>query len=444
MRKNINTGHDITSISKKKYYSRQTQLAIDNFPFSTTLAHKELIYAIAQIKEAAAFAHLKTGSMEKVVSNAIIKASREIQLGIFDDQFFLPGIQGGAGTSIHMNVNEVIASRAQELLGKKDAYINIHPNDHVNKSQSTNDVGPSALKIVSLELIKNFLDTLYFAEIVFKEKAKEFENVRKLGRTHLQDGVPTTLGDEFASYSSTISRGIQRLNLITPFFYELNLGGTAIGNSLNATDEYKHHVYKALRRITKLPLIAAENQMSQTSSQTDFVMLSQTICAIMIDFSKIANDFRLLSSGPNGGFSEIQLRELQPGSSIMPGKVNPVMPESVNQAYFVISGNNLAIEHAAHASQLELGVMFPVIADRLVSSLKLSNEAIRAFLEKCVVSVTAREDKCLMHLQNSTAQAVLLTPEMGYDKVSKMVKNANIEGASLNHLFLGPILKKNN
>lgn len=433
MKKSLKIADSNSENSKKKYYSTQTTLAIKNFPFSLPPAQMELIYATAIIKEAAASAFLQSGEIDRTVAKAIIRAARDVQNGAFDDQFFLPGLQGGAGTSIHMNVNEVIATRATELLSGKHF---IHPNDHVNKAQSTNDVGPSALKIACIELVMVLQDTLVHAEEIFLQKAEEFKHIKKLGRTHLQDAVPTTLGAEFRSYAAIIKRGRERLSASIGFLYELNLAGTAIGDGVNATDAYKTHVYKALRKITKLPLVPAENQMAQTSSQSDFVWLSQTITAIMVDFSKIANDFRLLSSGPNGGLGELKLKELQSGSSIMPGKVNPILPESVNQAYFLISGNNLSIEHAAHAAQLELGVMFPVIADRLIASLKLSQEVIQAFVDNCVASVVADEKKCLEHLKKSTAEAVLLTPQMGYDEVSRMVKEINKEGKTFDHVFL--------
>jgi aspartate ammonia-lyase len=391
---------------------------------------------MSKIKQAAAFAHLKSGEMDESVAKAIITASREVQSGLFDNQFFLPGLQGGAGTSLHMNVNEVIASRASEILMKKGIIKQVHPNDHVNKSQSTNDVGPSALKIASLELVASLLKTLSFAGDVFEQKAEEFKHINKLGRTHLQDAVPTTLGAEFLSYAATIRRGQDRLLKVVPFFYELNLSGTAVGNAINASILYREQVYKALRRITKMPVKQAPNMMSQTSSQTDFVMLSQTLVAIMLDFSKIANDLRLLASGPNGGFGEIKLKELQSGSSIMPGKVNPILPESVNQAYFAISGNNVTIEHAAQAAQLELGVMFPVIADRLIASLKLSQEVIQAFVANCVMHITANEEKCKEHLEKSTAYATMLTPKLGYEEVSKMVKASKHNGKTLQETLL--------
>lgn len=429
--KKVKTAHKQKTI----YYSTQTHLAQQNFPFSTTLVHTEFIYALCDIKQSAAYAHWKAGEIDKVIAYAIIRACEEIRVGFFDDQFFLPGLQGGAGTSIHMNVNEVIASRAEELLEQKGILRKVHPNDDVNMGQSTNDVGPSALKIACLRLTKNLIHTLDDAETLFTAKAKEFSAVEKLGRTHLQDAVPTTLGDEFVAYAAIIRRGKMRLEQALSYLYDLNLGGTAIGNAVNASTDYRKNVYKALKKITTLPVRPAENLMSQTSSQTDFVMLSQALVAVMVDFSKIANDFRLLASGPNGGFGEIKLQELQPGSSIMPGKINPILPESINQTYFFVSGSNLTIEHAAQAAQLELGVMFPVIADRIIASLKLSQEVIAVFLDKCVSSLVADEKQCREHLENSTAYATLLTPKLGYEQVSKMVKEANRKGRSFQQLF---------
>ena len=414
----------------KIYYSYQTKLALANFPFSTTPVHKELVVAMASIKEATAFAHMQAGEIDPEVAKAIIRAAREVRKGVFSDQFFLPGLQGGAGTSIHMNVNEVIATRAVELLSKTRTSTVVHPNDHVNKGQSTNDVGPSALKLACIPLVKGLLQTLDEAAKAFSEKAVTFSHVEKLGRTHLQDAVPTTFGEEFGSYAAVIQNGKRRLETVLPFLYELNLGGTAIGNTINASAKYRSEVYKALRRITKYKVKPAENLMSQTSSQTDFVFVSQVLTAIMTDLSKIANDLRLLASGPNGGFGEIALQELQPGSSIMPGKVNPILPESINQAYFAISGNNLTIEMAAQAAQLELGVMIPVIADRLISSLRLSHEVITAFTANCVRTLEVNEKRCRTHLENSSAYATMLTPELGYEQVSQMVKKSRKEGRS--------------
>ncbi len=408
--------------NRRTYYSYQTKLAHENFPFTSTPAHKDILIAMADIKEAAAFAHMNTGEMDEDIAFAIIKAAREVRKGNFDDQFTLPGLQGGAGTSIHMNLNEVIAARATEILMNKGINKTVHPNDHVNKSQSTNDVGPSALKIASARLAKTLLQTLNETTSVFEEKQNQFRHIAKLGRTHLQDAVPTTLGEEFGSYTATIQRGRTRIESVLPYLYELNIGGTAIGNCVNASFAYRQEVYKALKRITKLPVKPAPNLMSQTSSQTDFVFLSQALTSVMADLSKIANDFRLMTSGPNGGLGEIRIKELQPGSSIMPGKANPILPESINQAYFFISGNNLTIEMAAQAAQLELGVMIPVIADRLIASMQLADEVIEVFTKKCVKIIEANEERCKELLENSTAYATMLTPKLGYEQVSKMVK----------------------
>lgn len=418
--------------SELKYIGRQTKLALNNFPFSYSVAHIELVYAIADIKEAAAFAHKKAHEIDSDVADAIIKACHELKSGKLDDQFQLPGLQGGAGTSIHMNVNEVIANRATEILKKKKI---VSANNQVNKSQSTNDVGPSALKIVTIQLIDNLLKTLDEAGLVFEKKGLEFSRISKLGRTHLQDAVPTTLGEEFLSYAASIRRGKKRLEQARLHMFDLNLGGTAIGNMVNASLPYRTAVYKKLAEITRFPLKPAKNLMSQTSSQTDFVAVSQALTAIMIDFSKIANDLRLLGSGPSGGLGEIRIKEMQPGSSIMPGKANPILPETVNQTYFLISGNNLTIEHAAQASQLELGIMFPILADKLVSSLKISSEVIHEFTTKCVAEIIAREDRCHDLLAQSTAFATLLSPKLGYEAVSALVKKAQYNGDSFRKML---------
>lgn len=396
---------------------KQTQQAKENFPFSAPPVHRELIYAIVQIKKAAAIANHQ--------SEKIVDACDEILAGKHDDQFTLPSLQGGAGTSINMNVNEVIATLA-----------GVHPNDHVNMSQSTNDVNPSALKIVSIQLAEALITTVKTCIQAFENKAQEFAHIYKLGRTHLQDAVPVTLGSEFGAYAATLTRDLKRLQARLPYLHELNLGGTAVGNSINASPAYMEAVYKELQRITGLTLKPADNLMSQTSSQTDFVSLSQAILSLTLDASKMANDLRLMSSGPAGGLGEIMLEELQPGSSIMPGKVNPIMPETVNQLYYTVSGNNLTIEHAAHASFLELANMFPILADRLISSLKLSREVLEQFTKKCVVSIKANEVRCRELLEKSTAYATLLSPILGYDTVSAVVKESVKTGTSIRALIL--------
>lgn len=416
------------------YFGKETKKAKQNFPFpASSLVHKEIIYALAEIKWAAALAHKKSNELDQDIADAITESATEVRNGLFDDQFILPGLQGGAGTSINMSVNEVIAIRASQLL---DGKVVVHVNDHVNKSQSTNDVNPSALKIASLRLVNDLNIALDQLIVAFENKIQEFKNVAKLGRTHLQDAVPTTIGEEFGSYQATIVRGKQRINAISSSLYELNLGGTAIGNSINVSSDYKKNVYQELAKITGFNLRSGDNLLSQTSSQTDFVALSQALVALLVDLSKIASDLRLLSSGPRGGFGEISMQELQSGSSIMPGKVNPVLPETVNQLYFLVSGNNLTIEHAAHASQLELGVMFPILADRLLTSFKLSKEVIQQFATICIPTIQVNRDKCKEHLEKSTAYATLLTPVLGYDQVSELVKESLITGKTLRNIIL--------
>jgi aspartate ammonia-lyase len=421
----------------KTYYANQTALATTNFPFSIHHAKKELMYGVASVKKAAAIANYSAGNISHDVMAAITIASDEALAGRFDDQFITPALQGGAGTSINMNVNEVIAARATELLKEQGKDTVVHPNDHVNRSQSTNDVNPSALKIASAQLLMRLIERVEVADRIFAEKSKECADVVKLGRTHLQDAVPTTLGAEFATQSAIMKRHKQHLQDLLPYLYDLNMGGTAIGSSANASPEYIDAVYKALREITKLPIKRAKNFASQTGSQTDFVMVSQALVLLTLDLSKIASDIRLMASGPNGGFGEITLMSLQPGSSIMPGKVNPVLPESINQLYFLVSGNNLTIEHAAHAAQLELGVMGPILADELITSLKLSSEVIDNFMQHCVRHIKANPEQCRQHLEKSTAYATLLTPTLGYDKVSKAVKEAVNEKKTIREVIVG-------
>lgn len=420
----------------KTYYGQQTTLALSNFPFSIHTAQKELIFGIVTVKKAAAIANYTAHNISLEITDAIAAACDEILSGKFDDQFVTPALQGGAGTSINMNINEVIAALATEILEKKGENMHVHPNDHVNCSQSTNDANPSGLKIAAVSLLEQVIKAVVSAEAVFKEKSEEYDNVVKLGRTHLQDAVPTTLGAEFASYAAIMKRHKKHLQTLLPYLYELNLGGTAIGNAINASKEYRTAVFKELEKITKLPFQPAENLTSQTGSQTDFVMVSQALVLLTLDLSKIASDIRLLASGPNGGLGEITLKNLQAGSSIMPGKINPVLPESMNQLYFLVTGNNVTIEQAAHGAQLELGVMFPILADRLLTSLKLTAEVLNNFMEQCVSSIQANPEKCKEHLEKSTAYATLLTPKLGYDKTSEIVKKAIAQKKTIREIAL--------
>ncbi|MBI4250546.1 aspartate ammonia-lyase [Candidatus Uhrbacteria bacterium] len=415
---------------KKQYFGTQTTKAIKNFPFTFRRTPKVFLYTIVEIKKAAALAHFEVAELDRGRKTAVVQACDEILRGKLDAQFVLPAFQGGAGTSNHMNVNEVIANRATEILsGKKKT--DVHPNNHVNMSHSTNDVMPSALKIVALRLSEKLLLTLDALARTFDKKADEFATVTKLGRTHMQDAVPITLGDEFASYAEYIRRGSARIAHAREELRELNLGGSAVGNSLNASGRYRKLLYRHLKKITKINIRPAKNLMARTSSDTDFVALSQALAALCVDLSKIANDLRVLSSGPRGGFGEISLPELQAGSSMMPGKVNPILPEAVNQLYFLVSGNNVAIEKAAEAAQLELGAMLPLITDRLIESLTLIEEVVSVFRARCVAGIRANRARMQGHLEKSTSYATLLSPQIGYQTAADAVKQAIAENKPL-------------
>lgn len=444
----------------KKYYGEQTEKALRNFPFDVYKVHKEFITALVQIKRAAAVANYEAGNFGIDIKNAIVRACDEILSGKFKDQFPLRALQGGAGTSTNMNVNEVVAGRATEILnrGKNSPLpamlrkamqagqppllkrggetVVVHPNDHVNRSMSTNDANPSAIKIASISLTQELQTVLKQLVDALEKKAKEYKTVVKLARTHLQDAVPTTLGAEFESYAAIIRWHQEKINRVVLYCQELNLGGTAIGNSINASPKYRTVVYRELNKITGQKFHPAKNLMSQTSSQADFLAISQAITALCLDCSKMASDLRLMASGPKGGLGEISLAELQKGSSIMPGKVNPILPETVNQLYYLISGNNLTIEHAAAAAQLELGVMFPTIADRLLQSLKLTAEVLREFTKNCVLKLKANRENARRHLENSMAYATLLSPKIGYDAAAAAVKEALATGQTLRETII--------
>ena len=421
---------------EKHYWGKETDAARENFPFSNGKFPMELIYAIAEIKEAATKANVALGFIDRARAKAIVAAAEEIRKGKHDKEFPLPALQGGAGTSLNMNVNEVIASRATELLLASKKKISVHPLDHVNRGQSTNDVNPSALKIASARMAKKLLRTVDETVRVFKRKAKEFNDIKKLGRTHLQDAVPVTLGAEFLSFAATVERDGRRIAEVIPYLYELNLGGTAVGTSVNAPPKFRALMYAHLSRIARLPLVPAKNLMSQTSSQTDFVMLAHAVLALAADMSKIANDLRLMASGPRGGFGEIRLASLQNGSSIMPGKVNPVLLEALNQLYFVVSGNCHTILEASHASQLELGVMWPTIADRLLQSLILAQEALAQANARCFATIEADKKRCRELLERSSAYAAYLIPKLGYDAVAALVKESLRRDITLRELAL--------
>ncbi len=407
-----------------KLYGIQTESALKNFPLAHHQVQKELMYALAEVKLAAVRANAQTGAIDQVRAEAVEAACREILAGSHDDQFVVSDIQGGAGTSINMNVNEVIATRATQMLNENGKSETVHPLDHVNRSQSTNDVNPTALKITLIRLGKSIETELDLLADVCHSRGKEFSGIVKLGRTHLQDAVPMTVGQEFDSWSAILMRHRQRLQEAFSYCRDINLGGTAIGTGANATDEYRIRVIKELQQVTGENIRVTDNLIAQTSSQTDFVHVINVITVLLNDLSKIANDIRVLASGPRGGIGEIVLPEKQKGSTIMPGKVNPVIPETVNQVYFFVCGKRTTVEQAAQAAQLQLGVMFPVLADAILSSCKITRTTLQLFREECIATLTINTDAISRHLEESTAYATLLTPRLGYDVVSDIVKEA--------------------
>lgn len=417
-------------------YGEQTNKALVNFPFDYHPVNLSLIKAITVIKKAAALANQADGGLTHEQAEAIVTACDEILADKHDQQFVTCAIQGGAGTSINMNVNEVIASLATNGNKSSSSQV-IHPLDHVNKSQSTNDVNPSALRLVCLQELPKLYAAVDVCHAICLEKSSQWHEVLSLGRTHLQDAVPIRLGDEFAAYAAIFRRHADRLQQLTGMFLELNLGGTAIGNGINASDRYREVVYQELSRLTKQPVRPLANLMAGTSSATDFVFLMQHIVGLFVDTSKIANDIRLLVSGPAGGFAELSLPKQQNGSTIMPGKVNPVIPETINQLYFLFSGSCRTVESAAEAAQLQLGVMFPVIADCVISTLVLATQGLTSFANQCLHQLEVNEAIIEEHLLASAAFATLLTPLLGYDTVASVV-----DEAKSNHQTVLTILKQ--
>jgi len=427
----------------QKYYGEQTEKAIRNFPFDTHKWHKEFILALVEIKKAAALANFEAGNISRDIKNTIVRAADEVLEGKHREQFPLPALMGGAGTSIHMNVNEVLANRATEILQKQGKKTIVNPNDHVNRSQSTNDVNPSAIKVAAVPLLNNLAMVLASLAASFENKAKQYGGVIKLARTHLQDAIPITLGEEFGSYAEIIRNHRLEILRVKEVALVLGLGGTAAGNSVNASPKYIKDVYQHLNKITKQQFRPGKNLIPLVNSGGYFLIISQAVTAMCMDISKIASDLRLMSSGPRGGLGEITLQELQKGSSIMPGKVNPVMPETVNNMYYWVSGNNLSIEHAAHGAQLDLAVMIPTIADKLIQSIKISAQVLEQFDKRCVSSVKANPKRCRELLEKSTAYATMLTPKLGYEKMSEVVKEVVSSGKTLREVIISKKLLTN-
>lgn len=409
------------------YYGVQTLRALENFNITgiPISHHKNLIVSLAQVKKAAALANHKLGLLEDRIKDAICQACDEIIVGKYHTHFQVDLIQGGAGTSTNMNANEVIANRALEIMGyDKGEYEYCHPNNHVNMSQSTNDVYPTSLLLTMIYENENLKESLVSLIESFRRKGEEFKNILKMGRTQLQDAVPMTLGQEFEAYAVTLEEEIQRLTDNAKLFHEINMGATAIGTGITAEPKYSEYVTYYLREVTGLPLVLASNLVEATQDTGAFVIYSSAVKRLAVKLSKISNDLRLLSSGPRAGFGEINLPPMQPGSSIMPGKVNPVIPEVVNQIAFKVIGNDLTVTLAAEAGQLQLNVMEPVIAQSILESIEMLCNGIVTLKERCIDGITANEEKCLYYVQNSIGLVTALVPLIGYEACSKVAKEA--------------------
>lgn len=421
------------------WYGIQTQRALENFSITgIPLSHfPELVNALAMVKQAAASANRDLGVLPANKVEAIIAACQQIQAGKLHDQFVVDMIQGGAGTSTNMNANEVIANLALTSMGyQRGDYQYVHPNDDVNRSQSTNDAYPTAVCVAVQIATEPLIDTLQALIHALNDKGQAFSHVVKMGRTQLQDAVPMTLGQEFEAFAVTLREDIDRLHEACALLCEVNLGGTAIGTGINAHPEYSALAIGHLARITGKPLVPATNLVEATSDMGAFVFFSGILKRLAIKLSKVANDLRLLSSGPRTGFGEIHLPAVQPGSSIMPGKVNPVIPEAVNQTAFQVIANDLAVTLAAEAGQLQLNAMEPLIVYNLLSSIRMLSSACEMLDQRCIQGIAANEDRCAEHLHNSIGVITALVPHIGYTQASRIAAQALMSGETVRELVL--------
>jgi len=389
------------------------------------------------VKKAAALANMETKRLYEGAGKAIIEAAEEIIDGKWHDHFIVDPIQGGAGTSMNMNANEVIANRALELIGKERGdYFHISPNSHVNMAQSTNDAFPTAIHIATLNMLEKLLDTMEYMHGVFEQKAKEFDRVIKMGRTHLQDAVPIRLGQEFEAYSRVIARDIRRIKQSRQHLYEVNMGATAVGTGLNADPRYIERVVEHLADISGLPLVGAEHLVDATQNTDVYTEVSAALKVCMMNMSKIANDLRLMASGPRAGLGEITLPSRQPGSSIMPGKVNPVMAEVINQVAFQVIGNDHTICLASEAGQLELNVMEPVLVFNLLQSISIMNNGFRAFTDFCLKGIEANEERMKEYVEKSAGIITAVNPHIGYEVAARIAREAILTGQPIRELCL--------
>jgi aspartate ammonia-lyase len=419
------------------YYGVQTARAVENFPISGLRAHPDLVTGTILVKKAAAEANAALGRIDADAARAIVAAADEILGGRLRDQFVVDVYQAGAGTSHNMNANEVLANRAAEILGEpRGVYARVHPNDHVNMGQSTNDVVPTATRLALLLGAAPLIAAGRTLAESLARKADVFAHVVKTGRTHLQDAVPITLGQEFSGYADCVRRGIDDVETASEQLQELNIGATAVGTGLNAGDDFRRLVVDHLARYTSLPLSPARNLFRVTQSMGDVLAYSGAMRRLAVEVGKVASDLRLLSMGPRGGLSEIALPAVQPGSSIMPGKVNPSVPEMVNQVCFQVMGCDTTIAIACEAGQLELNVMMPVIAWNALHASSILREAMKVLRLRCVDGITANEARARELLDRSTAAATALSPYIGYAATAEIAKESVKSGRPIRDLVL--------
>lgn len=420
-------------VPSSAYFGPQTQRAVENFSISGLRLPLAFINALALIKKCSASVNFELGLLDKNIFQPILEASREVIDGKYDDQFVVDVFQTGSGTSTNMNMNEVIASRANEIItGKKGGKYPVHPNDHVNMGQSSNDVIPSTIHISALMSIKQrLIPSLDFLHKTLLRKKEEFDDIKKIGRTHLQDAVPMTLGQEFSGYARQVELGVRRIMAVEERLAELALGGTAVGTGINTHPEFGARIVSLISEETTLPFKKAKNHFEAQAAQDAAVETSGALKTIAVSLVKIANDIRWLASGPRCGLGEISVPPLQPGSSIMPGKINPVIPEAVIQVAAQVIGNDTTIMLGGQAGNFELNVMLPVIAYNLLQSITLLASASEVFAEKCLSGVLANREKCAAYIEQSLALATILVPHIGYDRAADIAKKAHETGKTI-------------
>lgn len=419
------------------YYGVQTARALDNFSISGQTSLPIFTMAIVNIKKAAAMVNVELGCLDSRIGNMIILACDRILNGEFQDQFIVDVYQAGAGTSHHMNINEVIANVAIEMLGgAKGDYSVVHPNDHVNCGQSTNDVYPTAIRIAALQSSRKLIKNLHLMIEVFNRKARSFDSIVKSGRTHLQDAVPIRVDQEFSGYTTSLLKATRGIEKAIESLKELGIGGTAVGTGINTHPEYAGRVIEKLRKMTNLDLTESKNRFEAMQSNSPFVELSGALRTLAVELIRIANDLRLMNSGPNTGLAEIELPAVQPGSSIMPGKVNPVIPEMVNMVCFSVLGNDVSIAFAAQAGQFELNVMMPLIQYKLLDSILILTNAVRIFHEKCISGLTVNAARCWNYATRSLGIVTVLNPIIGYSKAAEIVRESMRTGKSVKDIIL--------